>query len=64
MPKGRKVRGVKTRHRKRVNKIYERLRKKGYSKSKAARIAKGGKTKASHSRMAKRAARSRRRKKR
>ena len=39
--------------------VYERLKKKGMSKKKAAKIANAGKTKAGRSRMAKKAARTR-----
>ena len=39
--------------------VYEKLRKKGMPKKKAARIANAGKTKAGRSRMAKKAARTR-----
>ena len=42
---------------------YERMRSKGMSKSKAAKIANTGKTKAGRTRMAKKAARTRRRRK-
>lgn len=44
--------------------VYEALRRKGMTKKSAARIANAGKTKAGRSRMAKKAARTRRRKKR
>jgi hypothetical protein len=42
-------------------KAYEALRDKGYSKEKAARISNAGRTKAARSRMAKKAARTRKR---
>jgi hypothetical protein len=45
-------------------KVYKALRRKGYSKSRAARIANGGITHAQRSRMARRAARTRRSKRR
>lgn len=40
--------------------VYKKLRRKGYSKSRAARIANGGLTHAQRSRMARKAARTRR----
>jgi hypothetical protein len=43
--------------------VYERLKKKGMSKQSAARIANAGKTKSGRSRMAKKAARTRKRRK-
>jgi hypothetical protein len=42
-------------------KVYERLKKSGMPKSRAAKIANAGKTRAGRSRMAKKAARSRKR---
>jgi hypothetical protein len=42
--------------------VYRKLRSKGYSKSKAARISNAGRTHGARSRMAKKAARARRRK--
>lgn len=56
MPRGRKARGI-TKGRRHA---YESMRKKGMSKQSAARIANAGKTKAGRSRMAKKAARTRR----
>jgi hypothetical protein len=44
--------------------VYEKLKAKGFSKKKAAKIANAGKTKAGRSRMAKKAARTRKRRKR
>jgi hypothetical protein len=41
--------------------VYERLKAKGYSKRKAARISNAGRTHAARSRMARKAARTRRR---
>jgi hypothetical protein len=43
--------------------VYERLKGKGFSKAKAAKIANAGKTKKGRSRMAKKAARTRKRRK-
>jgi len=56
MPRGKKARGI-TKGRRHA---YEGMRKKGMSKTKAAKIANAGKTKAGRSRMAKKAARTRR----
>ena len=57
MPRGKKARGI-TKARRHA---YEGMRKKGKSKTKSAKIANAGKTKAGRSRMAKKAARTRKR---
>jgi hypothetical protein len=52
---GKKYRSIKR------PRVYERLKAKGYSKRKAARISNAGRTHAARSRMARKAARTRRR---
>lgn len=58
MPKGKKARGITPGRRA----VYEALRGQGHTKKSAARIANAGKTRAGRSRMAKKAARTRKRK--
>lgn len=57
MPKGKKARGITKGRRK----AYEAIKAQGHTKKSAARIANAGKTRAGRSRMAKKAARTRRR---
>ena len=57
MPGGKKARGVTPGRRD----VYEALKRKGFTKKKAAKIANAGKTKAGRSSMAKKAARTRKR---